>query len=60
MKRTGQEIVLIGLELLKAKELIEHGQFENWCSAEFKLSKPMANNFMRIAEMYGKSKTFYF
>lgn len=56
VKRTCQEIIIMGLELLKAKSLIEHGHFENWYQTEFQLSKQMANKFMNAALKYGKSK----
>lgn len=58
MKRTAEDIVEIGRDLLAAKEETPHGQFEAWLASEFEMSHVTAFNFMNVAERYGgKSST---
>jgi len=53
LKRTSEGIVSVGQSLMKVKEVLEHGQFQEWLSAEFEMTYRMALNFMRVAERFG-------
>jgi|GEM_PF-4971087 len=61
-KIQGQELearVEIGLELLKAKELLAHGQFRPWVRREFRWSERTATSYIKLAEHYeGKTAKF--
>lgn len=39
--------------LCEAKNLLAHGEFENWCYAELNYSKSTAENLMRVAKVLG-------
>src|SRR5918912_824865 len=56
VKRTIEDIIEIGNELLAVKEALEHGQFGAWLRAEFGWTDRTARNFMGVAEQFG-SKT---
>lgn len=52
-------IVEIGEGLLKAKELLGHGNFLPWLAAEFRWSARTATNYMSLADYFrGKSANF--
>ena len=55
-------VIAIGFELLAAKKEIERGQWSAWLAtefnAEYELTERTAQNYMRLAERYGKAKTF--
>jgi hypothetical protein len=53
LKRTADDIVAVGLDLLRAKELLSHGSFGPWLEAEFGLSHRSATQFMRAADRFG-------
>ena len=46
----------IGNHLREVKELLEHGQWEDWLSAEFDWAQRTAQNFMRVAEVFKNEK----
>jgi hypothetical protein len=51
--------VEIGLELLKAKDLLAHGEFRPWVRREFRWSERTATNYMELAKHYeGKTAKF--
>lgn len=52
MRRTAQDIFLIGKKLIEIKERLEHGHFLEWLEAEFAWSDRTARNFMRVAEVF--------
>jgi hypothetical protein len=49
-----QEVVAIGLDLLKAKELLKRGRWLPWLEAECGLSTRSAQNYMNVAERFGE------
>jgi hypothetical protein len=53
IKRTAEDVIAIGQDLLAVKEELEHGQFQDWLKAEFDMSYPTANNFMNVAKRFG-------
>lgn len=55
MKRTAEDIIAIGTDLVTVKERLPHGAFLPWIEAEFGMSEDTARNFMRVAGRYGKS-----
>jgi hypothetical protein len=57
MKRTAQDIIEIGRDLIAAKEHIGHGGFGEWLEAEFQMSEQAARNFIHVAERFGSEST---
>jgi hypothetical protein len=57
MLRTVEGIVEIGKELLAIKDILPHGRFLEWLSAEFGWKERMARHFMNVAERF-KSANF--
>ena len=55
MKRTTEDIVAIGLDLIAVKERLPHGAFLPWIDAEFGMGEQSARRFMQVGEVYGKS-----
>jgi Protein of unknown function (DUF3102) len=53
LRRTQEDLIRIGQRLLEVKEVLPHGQFQDWLKAEFALSDRMARRFMNVAEVYG-------
>jgi len=58
LKRTAEDIIAIGLDLIEVKAILQHGQFKPWLQSEFQMSYPTAINFMRVAERFGKNINF--
>ena len=54
LKRTAEDIIEIGHDLLLVKDRLEHGQFGEWLQQEFEFSHSSALKFMRVAERFGK------
>ena len=52
-------IINIGLELIAAKEQCGHGNWAAWIEAEFAWTQRTANNFMRVAERFGKLENVF-
>lgn len=53
VKRTIEDIIAVGAELLSVKEELPHGQFIPWLRAEFGWTERTARNFMAVAEAFG-------
>lgn len=49
MKRTAEDIIEIGKDLIAIKEKLPHGSFLPWIAAEFEMSEPTAQRFMQVA-----------
>jgi hypothetical protein len=56
VKKTVEEIIEVGNDLLAAKEALPHGQFLPWLRAEFGWSERSAQNFMSVAEKFKSAK----
>ncbi len=54
-QQTVQNIIQIGLELLKAKEKLSHGEWGKWLEERIEFSQRTANQFMRIAKEFGSN-----
>lgn len=52
MKRTAEDIIEIGKDLIAIKEQLPHGQFLPWIESEFEMSDQTAKNFMNVAERF--------
>jgi DNA repair exonuclease SbcCD ATPase subunit len=52
MKRTAEDIIAIGLDLIAVKGELGHGQFLQWIKAEFGMSDRHARNFMAVATRF--------
>ena len=48
-------IIEVGKRLIQAKELVAHGDWQNWLNNNFNLKVRMAQNFMAVAERFGKT-----
>lgn len=58
LRRSAEDIIEIGRDLIAVKEILPHGQFLPWLDAKFGMTDRTARNFMRVAERYaGKSET---
>lgn len=53
MKRTAEDIIAIGQDLIDVKEELGHGRFLEWIRVEFGMSRWTAQNFMRTTERFG-------
>ncbi len=53
VKKTLEDIIEVGKDLLAVKEALPHGQFGPWLRAEFGWGDRMAQNFMAVAESFG-------
>lgn len=58
-KTTMEGAIEIGKRLQEAKELVGHGNFEEWCQENLAYSKRNAERFMQIAENYGNEESPY-
>jgi hypothetical protein len=56
VKKTVEDIVEVGNDLLAVKEALAHGQFLSWIRGEFGWSERMAQNFMSVAEKFKSAK----
>ncbi len=52
MKRSVEDIIAIGQDLIEVKERLEHGEFLAWVEAEFRMSDQTAENFMHVAKRF--------
>jgi hypothetical protein len=52
LSQTIENIVQIGLSLIKVKEHLQHGQYLDWLSEEFEMSISTADNFTRVAKCF--------
>lgn len=56
VKKTVEDIIEVGDDLLAVKEALPHGQFLPWLKAEFGWSERSAQNFMSVAEQFKSAK----
>lgn len=52
LKKTAENIILIGKNLQAVKDRLPHGMFLPWLKSEFGLSQKTANNFVHVAERF--------
>ena len=58
VKRTLEDLLAVGEDLVAVKQALPHGSFGPWLRAEFGWSERTARNFMAVAERFGsKSAT---
>jgi hypothetical protein len=57
VKKTVEDIIEVGNDLLAVKEALEHGHFGPWLKAEFGWSERTAQNFMSVPERFKNAKT---
>ncbi|MHC4867849.1 MAG: DUF3102 domain-containing protein [Planctomycetota bacterium] len=57
VKRTVEDIIANGEDLLAVKEELEHGQFGNWLKTRFGWSERSAQGFMTVAQ-WARSANF--
>jgi hypothetical protein len=53
MKRTAEDIIAIGQDLIEVKEVLGHGRFLQWIDAEFGMKERSARNFMAVSTRFG-------
>jgi Protein of unknown function (DUF3102) len=56
IKKTVEDIIEVGNDLLAVKEALPHGQFLPWLKAEFGWSEWTAQNFMSVTEQFKSAK----
>lgn len=52
MKRTAEDIIEIGKDLIAVKEKLPHGRFLPWIASEFEMEERTARRFMNVAERF--------
>lgn len=52
LRKTLEDLIEVGNDLLAVKEALEHGQFLKWLRAEFGWSERTAYNFTSVAERF--------
>lgn len=52
LKRSALDVYCIGLNLLEAQNIIEHGQFLAWLRQEFRMGKTSAYEFINVAKAF--------
>lgn len=52
-----QNIIEIGKRLIAAKEILPHGNWQNWLEENFSLTVRTAQYYMAVADRFGNSKT---
>lgn len=52
-RRAQDDLMKIGQRLIEVKELLEHGQFQEWCETEFQMTARTARNMMNVAKVFG-------
>lgn len=52
MRRSSQDIIDIGQNLIEVKQHLGHGSFRNWLKFEFNWSVSAATKFMQVAEQF--------
>ncbi|KJR43569.1 hypothetical protein MCHI_000532 [Candidatus Magnetoovum chiemensis] len=61
IRRTVEDVVEIGKELVIVKEKLGHGKFEEWITANFDMNIRTAQNFMSVYNRFGgKNETVSF
>jgi hypothetical protein len=53
MKRTAEDIIAIGQDLIEVKRELGHGLFLKWLKTEFDMSESAATKFMQVAHRFG-------
>jgi hypothetical protein len=56
LKKTLEDLIGVGSDLLEIKKELPHGQFGAWLKAEFGWSERTAQNFMSVAERFKSAK----
>jgi hypothetical protein len=60
-QRAQESLITIGQRLVVVKDMLEHGQFSDWCQTEFDMSQRTAQRMMQVADVFGgKSDTVSF
>lgn len=58
-RKTGEQIIEMGQELIRVKQALGHGLFGAWLESEFGWTDRTAQNFMNVAEKFaGKTENF--
>ena len=57
LNQTAQNIIEVGKRLAQAKELVPHGEWQNWLESNFRLSQNTAGRFMQVYKRFGNSAT---
>ena len=53
LKRTAEDVIAIGLDLIAVKVRLGHGQFLSWMKSEFEMTEMSAVRFMQVAKRFG-------
>ena len=60
LREMGQNVIEIGKRLILAKSLVRHGEWQAWLEDNFGLKIRSAQNFMAVAERFGKTQSTAF
>lgn len=53
LKRTAEDIIVIGQDLMAVKDKLPYGHFVPWLQSEFEMTPRSAQRFMQVAEKFG-------
>lgn len=53
LKRTAEDIIAIGFDLIDVKAKLQYGLFVAWLQSEFEMNPRSAQRFMQVAEVFG-------
>jgi len=57
-RQAQQSLIEVGKRLIEVKDVLDHGQFSDWCETEFQMSPRTVQNMMNVARAFdGKSET---
>lgn len=56
LKRTAEDIIAIGQDLIDVKARLGHGKFQDWLKAEFEMSLWTANKFVQVSTRFKSVK----
>ena len=58
-RQAQDSLIQVGKQLMAVKDMLEHGQFEDWCETEFQMSQRTVQNMMNVARTFeGKGEKF--
>lgn len=52
-----EDVVAIGRNLIRVKDLLPHGEFGKWLGSEFAMSSRTAERYMQAAKAFGPNPT---
>jgi len=51
-RQAQDSLIQVGKQLMAVKDMLEHGQFEDWCETEFQMSPRTVQNMLNVARTF--------